>query len=349
MSKQFLPNQSLPPFLEALAGYGELHGPVLTEDAVPSLRRITNVAELSLDISRTLLPPKKYLLPPRETILTYTEGRGYEGENDPKGNIVLFGIHPCDLAAIAYLDKIFMAGVPDHGYTSRRNAVTLIGVSCKPDEFCFCGELGASVPRCFDLFMQRSADGFLMVSGSSRGTGILANVAPLLTEHVVSQAVCIESEYGLLEIIRQVAARLETFPDNDLWDDFAERCLSCGACSLCCPTCYCFDVRENGSLDGKSAERLREWDNCLFKTHGEVTGGFNFRKSRKDRFHYRFLHKYLGFGPVRGVVSCVGCGRCKAVCPVGIDLLELFRQEEVRIGFQTSFTNASNNCDENQS
>ena len=87
------------------------------------------------------------------------------------------------------------------------------------------------------------------------------------------------------------AKRGETFPDSPLWDDFADRCLSCGACSLCCPTCYCFDVREYGGLDGETAERLREWDNCLFKDHGMVAGGHNFRKERRERFHYRFRER----------------------------------------------------------
>jgi formate hydrogenlyase subunit 6/NADH:ubiquinone oxidoreductase subunit I len=128
--------------------------------------------------------------------------------------------------------------------------------------------------------------------------------------------------------IQQASVRGETFEKSALWDEFAGRCLSCGACSLCCPTCYCFDIREYGALDGETTMRLREWDNCLFKDHGEVAGGFNFRKSRQERFHYRYQHKYLGFGPTRGIVSCVGCGRCRVVCPVGIDLLELFKESE---------------------
>jgi ferredoxin len=128
----------------------------------------------------------------------------------------------------------------------------------------------------------------------------------------------------VLADLRHAAAQKETFAESPLWDDFAARCLSCGACSLCCPTCYCFDVLENGALDGETATRLREWDNCLFRAHGEVAGGYNFRKTRQERFRYRYQHKYLGFGPTRGVLACVGCGRCREVCPVRIDLLELF-------------------------
>ena len=80
-------------------------------------------------------------------------------------------------------------------------------------------------------------------------------------------------------------------------------------------------MREDPSLSGGSL-RLREWDNCLFKTHGEVAGG-GFRDSRLERLRYRFLHKFCGFSPLQGTVSCVGCGRCKEACPVRIDLREL--------------------------
>ena len=104
------------------------------------------------------------------------------------------------------------------------------------------------------------------------------------------------------------------------WQLLAEHCLGCGACSFSCPTCACFDVLEVGGLDGRSAERLRCWDNCLFKSHAQVAGGLSFQKDLACRFRYRYRHKYSGFGQLSGIPGCVGCGRCRAVCPSGLDL-----------------------------
>lgn len=322
MAKDFLANGSLGTFLEELAPFGALHGPTITEDGVPAFAPIASPSDLRLDYRRTLIPPKKYLFPPRTPLLEFAPECGYRLPAIAAEEITLFGLHPCDLSAIAYLDRVFIEDRPDPLYQARRNALTLVGLSCEPDEFCFCGELGCDAPVVFDIFLQRVAGGFHLRSGSLRGETIIAGLSSLSegVETFAPQG----REAEVSGRIRNAADRQETFPESPLWDDFAARCLSCGACSLCCPTCYCLDVREYGDLDGRSAKRVQEWDNCLFKSHGEIAGGYNFRKTRQERFRYRFIHKYLGFGPLRGVVSCVGCGRCREVCPVRIDLMELF-------------------------
>lgn len=325
MARNFLTDELLPAFVDKLAAFGELHGPKLTDDGVTVFGRVTTHSELHLDYRSTLLPPKKYLLPPRETALAYSPESGYREPAATEKNIILFGVHPCDLAGIAYLDRVFMDDAADSLYSRRRDALTLIGLSCEPDDFCFCGDVNADLPVGFDIFMQRADGGFCLDAGSDKGADIIAGLCRLFSERERPPSRMRNCSPIKDAILRAVKAR-ETFEENPLWDDFAAHCLSCGACSLCCPTCYCFDVREYGSLDGATAKRLREWDNCLFKAHGEVAGGHNFRKTRQERFRYRFQHKYLGFGPTRGRLACVGCGRCREVCPVGIDLLKLFRQ-----------------------
>ncbi len=322
--RHFLPDNSLGQFLDGLSLFGALHGPVRTTEGVEVFGPVRTESDLLLNYRRTLIPPKKYLLPPRQTILNYTVAAGYTLPDEPEPHIILFGVHPCDLQGIAYLDRVFLGDRPDRLYRRRREAITLVGLSCEPDEFCFCTS-DENIPRNADLFLQHVEHGFLVSAVTSKGEEMLDGLGKLLASSRITPQT--SAEHRMMTRIREVARSGKTFPDSPLWERFAARCLSCGACSVCCPTCYCFDVLENGALDGTTADRFREWDNCLFRAHGEVAGGTNFRPDRRERFHYRYLHKYLGFGTLAGVPACVGCGRCRVVCPVDIDLTELFTED----------------------
>lgn len=321
---KLLPATLLPLFIQDLARHGELHGPVLTDQGVVGFGPVSSMHDLLLDYHRTLLPPKKYLLPPRQATFSCDPASGYQRVPEPERQpVILLGLHQCDLAGIGYLDKVFLTEQPDPHYAAKRSRLVLVGLSCEPDSYCFCGSLGHTEAPC-DLFMEQSGPDFVLSARSPLGSALFDSVSSRLEEcePVVAGISAAPEE----KIIHDAVCAGETFADSPLWEEFARRCLSCGACSLCCPTCYCFDVRETADLGTEKSTRLREWDNCLFRYHGEIAGGQNFRPSRIERFHYRYQHKYLGFGPTRGIISCVGCGRCRDVCPVKIDLLELFEQ-----------------------
>jgi len=313
LENSYLEHTRLGEFLETLRLFGELHGPTVSSAGVAGFSALDDIGRIELDYGRTLIPPKKYLLHFREEILRFREGSYLPGGSAER-SIVLFGVHPCDLDGIAYLDRVFLTEPPDPAYASRRAKLILVGISCQPDDFCFCREPQHSA-TC-DLFLDGWQDGYKLNALTAQGEALTEAARKLLAQAPPSPAAP-TGDRGILPQDPQLR-----FSDNPLWDRFAKLCLACGACSVCCPTCYCFDVREYPGLTGLGV-RLREWDNCLFKTHGEVAGA-NFRASRLERLRYRFLHKYCGFTPLEGVVSCVGCGRCKAACPVDIDLRELF-------------------------
>ena len=316
-----LPQTALEPFMERLRTVGELHGPLRGSDDAVRFSFLQTGDQPDLTAVRSLLPPKKYLLAPDETILTYRPAAGYQTPAHETGPLILLGVHPCDLAAIAYLDRQFLADPPDPTYAARLKRLILIGNSCTPDNNCSCHQRPSALSTNCDLFLYQQDNGFLISVETPHGERLCQSLGDLLLPAEDQQLPpSSRSNFGL-PLPAPSANELDAhLPD---WQRLADHCLGCGACSVCCPTCSCFEILEFGGLDGCSAERLRRWDNCLFKSHSEVAGGHSFQKDRAQRFRYRYRHKYRGYGQLQGVPSCVGCGRCRAQCPTGLDLRPL--------------------------
>ena len=66
---------------------------------------------------------------------------------------------------------------------------------------------------------------------------------------------------------------LQSNPDHPRWDEVAERCLTCGNCTMVCPTCFCTTVEDHSDLTGTIAERVRKWDSCFTLDFSYLHGG----------------------------------------------------------------------------
>lgn len=289
---------------------------------------LARAAELRLDYDVTLLPPKQYLQPPREDLLRYSTGlspRVEEVTDDAKR--ILVGVHPYDLAAINQMDRVFAADNPDPAYLRRRANTTIIASNIqKAGRRAFADQMGTTrVDRGFDLFLTDIGDSYVVTVGSEKGAALLAEAQGVTDADAAALArrdAALEAADALYTDNR-LNAPAEGIPDllrpdvareHPVWREKSDQCFSCGSCNLVCPTCYCFDVRDETALDLASGVRYRTWDGCLLTDFAKVATGENFREERIERFQHRFYRKGLYLYDKFGELFCVGCGRCATAC-----------------------------------
>jgi Fe-S-cluster-containing hydrogenase component 2 len=103
------------------------------------------------------------------------------------------------------------------------------------------------------------------------------------------------------------------------WQDVADRCLTCGNCTMVCPTCFCTTTEDTTDLTGQRTERSQRWASCFELDFSYLHGG-SVRVSGESRYRQWITHKLSSWHDQFGNSGCVGCGRCIAWCPTGIDI-----------------------------
>lgn len=253
-----------------------------------------------------------------------------EHDGSAESPVAVIGVHACDIAGLAVQDRIF--ATTDVRYANRRKDAFIIAVNCsRAVETCFCTSMGTG-PRAsagFDLCLTELTDGehrFVVEIGSERGRRVLEAVTTTPASEADSAAVVrvtsataasIERSLNTNDIRDVLYANLE----HPRWDQVASRCLSCANCTLACPTCFCFSVHEQTNVTDDEVHRTRQWDSCFNDELAEVHG-HPVRDSIRARYRQWLTHKLAGWLDQFGTSGCVGCGRCIAWCPAGIDLTE---------------------------
>jgi ferredoxin len=288
---------------------------------------LENASQLKLEYDVTIRSPKFLFLPEVETIATFNrEDAKYESEINNETFVVL-GVHPYDMVAINQMDTIFSKPNWDEHYMTRRNnAIIVVADVQNPSKDVFAGYMGTAVVEDgFDVLITKIGnDAYLIDAHTEKGKQLIAS----LSEANDASDADIQARAGIWEENKknlrkhELKVKPSQWPEllrksvhHPVWEEKAKSCFSCGSCNLVCPTCYCFDIREDVKWDMKQGERIRTWDGCMLTDFATVAGPHNFRANRAERYRHRYYRKG-SYVPekLNGEIACVGCGRCINAC-----------------------------------
>jgi sulfhydrogenase subunit beta (sulfur reductase) len=280
---------------------------------------------------------KRFLHPPTKHLWGATKDpKGFKLE-DKTGELqkmAFIGVRPCELFAIEILDKALMDGpYRDFNYVSLRKNTFVVAVNCSQSGgTCFCASMntGPVATKGFDLalteLIEDDSHKFLVEVGTEAGAEIISK----LPSHIAGENDIKAAEEIANQISRHMGRTLDTNGvkellyrnyENPQWESAAKRCLSCGNCTMVCPTCFCTTVEDSTDLLGTRADRALKWDSCFTIDFSYIHGG-SIRTSTKSRYRQMVTHKIGAWYDQFGCTGCVGCGRCITWCPAAIDITE---------------------------
>jgi sulfhydrogenase subunit beta (sulfur reductase) len=251
--------------------------------------------------------------------------------------MAFLGVRACELRAIAVQDTVFLGGsFVDPLYKAAREGVFVVAVNCgQAGNTCFCASMNAG-PKAmtgFDLALTEILEGtdhyFVVEVGTELGAEILRELScrptsKLEEEKAATVQAKAAAQMGRSMDTSDIKGLLYANMEHPQWEAVAARCLSCGNCTMVCPTCFCTTVEDITDLKGEHAERWQKWDSCFTMDFSYLHGG-SIRTSIKARYRQWMTHKLGTWIDQFGSSGCVGCGRCITWCPVAIDITEEVR------------------------
>jgi ferredoxin len=306
---------------------------------------------VAIHVANPYYPPKRYVLPHIQRILTISAGQNPAIEPCAQTEkVAVFGIRSCDVEGIFHLDRFYLGNTyRDSYYEQLRNNLFIVNVACTDIErdidehcFCVCADAGPAAKAHFDLqfldLHDESGD-FLAVAGTPAGEELLAQpfFRKATMEHVARRRSIlneVRKHFRISTSWYSAATRFITHGEiqDSTWKKIGDRCLECGGCSYVCPTCTCFTVADRPT-GPDTFERVRVWDACALSGFTRMAGGHNPRKAVHDRRNRRFFRKLSHYFIQREfTMACVGCGRCVRVChgDIGMpEVVEILRRETV--------------------
>ncbi len=328
LTRYFFDHSTTKEFIQFLTQRSEVYAPHHKGEKSYSYERVTDAAAVVLDYPRTIQPVKKYFLPPREKLLRFNmKTNDFEAADIETPERIFFAVHSYEMQGLFCLDYNFKSGNPESNYLARRENTRFIGISFTPDKYHLAKSVGIEIEKLdgLCLYFEPVSNGYLVFEVDHFGKELVDDFGKgaLVDKQL-------DFEFGRKNFEDKIKYHYNRLPQvfehsyhSKVWEEVAQKCLGCGTCNLLCPTCYCFDVRDEIHLDATHGDRERFWDSCMLNEFAAVAGGENFREKLDARTRHRLHRKFKYNTEQSGMIHCVGCGRCSRFCPAGINIVDI--------------------------
>ena len=272
---------------------------------------------------------KQYLHPSRHQLWSESTDGTFHAPPAEQTKYAFLGARACDLAAIGILETVLSSG--GTSTTGPFEDLFVIAANCtEPGGVCFCASMntGPEARIGYDLCLTERIDDaghrFVAGVGTTEGSRILS----LVRHRQATDNETAEAAHAVTEAAQNMGREmpdvdlrgmLRDAREADVWEDVASRCLTCGNCTMVCPTCFCTTAEDVSDLAGDNVERWQHWSSCFDLDYSQLHGGAA-RVSGESRYRQWISHKLGTWHDQFGSSGCVGCGRCIDWCPVGIDI-----------------------------
>jgi sulfhydrogenase subunit beta (sulfur reductase) len=286
----------------------------------------SDIEKISYNKPKPSTSLKSFFLPVKENVTSE--------KVDEKPRIIL-GIPNCDIQGLGLLDEIYLdSEFNDIFYKKRRDNTLLIASDCfGAQKHCHCSSYNIKP------FSEDRADlAIININGtivlrilSGKGEEFVNKIAAVQSvddkniiseierEQVATEKILADSNKGLPDY--KETCNLVRNAMDKIWEKHSARCVSCGACTVICPTCSCFLL-----IDKPGFEKLKQMDACQYPGFERVAGGEDALIDLHNRFKNRYMCKY-SWKPVKfKSIACTGCGRCIEACIGKISKNEIFME-----------------------
>ena len=343
LSQKFVSFDDLPAWLAELASGRTVYAPRREGRAV--VYRPFAAGDALEFAGRPTESAKHALFPRSEGLFSFRKEGDPENPNHRKlslsepeepGQAVVFGALSCDARGFFAFDPVYdgcgTEGIAkDVYYLKRRENTVLVVRACKTAlSTCFCHWTGGgpASTQGADVLATDVDNGLLLQAVTEKGAALLesSRLSPATDAQVTSATAAhaeVEKSMDAAPDLTAVpASLLALFDDKEFWQGQSAGCISCGACTYLCPTCYCFNLTDESN--GIAGTRLRTWDTCMSALFTLEASGHNPRQGKAARLKNRVGHKYAYYPNIHGGrFSCSGCGRCIKSCPSSVDIRKI--------------------------